>query len=292
MSLGTMTIGKHFKETLRANLANSRWSWGAFNPLTNTLFLRVWQDNITEIDGKTYISVLNEDWTGNSPGFPERIRHVASLKNGTKGYGVICVARSTEPNTSRSIKEFDQNNLAEFGEILQVGNVVYAEITATIPVEEISRHRTGASTILPDLKTILNSKIETTQKEMLGYARIGQGHFRSTVLQAWDNACCVTGVGLAVVLRASHIKPWRDSDNAERLDPNNGLPLIANLDALFDRGLISFAEDGELLVSKSIGENHRKDLNLDHRGLRSSPPVAMLPYLEYHRDNIFQENAT
>ena len=57
------------------------------------------------------------------------------------------------------------------------------------------------------------------------------------VLKIWGNRCCVTGSTTLDAIRASHIKPWRRSSNQERLDPYNGLPLVATLDALFDAGM-------------------------------------------------------
>jgi hypothetical protein len=49
------------------------------------------------------------------------------------------------------------------------------------------------------------------------------------------------------VLRASHIKPWAKSTNRERLNAENGIMLAAHVDALFGRGLMSFADDRAML---------------------------------------------
>jgi predicted restriction endonuclease len=59
----------------------------------------------------------------------------------------------------------------------------------------------------------------------------------------------ITDIQIPALLRASHIKPWRMSDNSERLDPENGLLLVANLDAAFDAGLLSFTDTGRMLFS-------------------------------------------
>ena len=55
-------------------------------------------------------------------------------------------------------------------------------------------------------------------------------------MRLWGGRCAVTGLDLPLLLRASHIKPWRDSDNRERLDPYNGLLLSPSYDAAFDWG--------------------------------------------------------
>ena len=87
-----------------------------------------------------------------------------------------------------------------------------------------------------------------TQVEQRILARLGQGGFRNRLLFRWGNRCPLTGIGDAGLLRASHIVPWgkcRSED--ERLDPENGLLLSALWDAAFDRGLVSFDDDGRAL---------------------------------------------
>lgn len=62
------------------------------------------------------------------------------------------------------------------------------------------------------------------------------------------------------VLRASHAKPWRHCSDSERLDPDNGLPLVATLDALFDAGLITFDAGGCMEISTHLDENQQASL--------------------------------
>jgi hypothetical protein len=98
-----MKISDFFENTLGANLNNPRWSWGASNPTTNQLFLRVWKDQLETIDSFERITLLRRKaWAGKSPGFPERERHVQALRGGVEGYGVVCTAepRST-PETGQ-----------------------------------------------------------------------------------------------------------------------------------------------------------------------------------------------
>ena len=103
------------------------------------------------------------------------------------------------------------------------------------------------------LEDIENAKAEfetasDTEKESIVKSRLGQGKFRDNLLNYWSE-CAVSGVTLPAFLRASHIKPWRDCTNSERLDTYNGLLLNTTLDAAFDRGFISFADDGGILIS-------------------------------------------
>ena len=73
-------------------------------------------------------------------------------------------------------------------------------------------------------------------------ARLGQSYFRKMVLYNFDYKCCVTGLNISQILRASHIVAWA-SDKNNRMNPENGLCLSATYDAAFDNHLISFDDD-------------------------------------------------
>ena len=133
-----------------------------------------------------------------------------------------------------------------------------------------------------------NSSLADTERQNLVLARRGQGVFRRRVQQI-ENACRITGVGRAEHLRASHSKPWRDSTNEERLNGENGLLLTPSIDHLYDRGFISFANDGRLLVSPVA---HHE--SLERMGVPTSTELRVgrfstgqRKYLEYHRDMVF-----
>jgi hypothetical protein len=88
-----------------------------------------------------------------------------------------------------------------------------------------------------------DSTLRDTEKEALVLARRGQGLFKKRV-QGVESRCRITGVERLDHLRASHIKPWRDSTNEERLAGENGLLLTPSIDHLFDGGFISFEANG------------------------------------------------
>ncbi len=135
-------------------------------------------------------------------------------------------------------------------------------------------------------EVIADPGLTETEKDQIIKARVGQGAFRDALLTMWKTKCCVTGCAIAPVLRASHIKPWRVSDNRERLDRFNGLLLTANIDVLFDRGLISFSDTGEILRTSQITAKQLLALgcNPDAK-IRLS--VRHAPYLAHHRAEIF-----
>lgn len=109
---------------------------------------------------------------------------------------------------------------------------------------------TAAGHLIEDLADLESEVLDRTEREQLAKARIGQGRFRADVAAKWGRGevCALTGIAIPEMLIASHIKPWRDSSNSERLDPMNGLLLIAHADRLFDRYLMSFKQSrGEYL---------------------------------------------
>ena len=128
--------------------------------------------------------------------------------------------------------------------------------------------------------------LSATEKQRLIRSRIGQDLFRQRALQI-EPRCRLTGVSAKNFLIASHIKPWKDCNNTERLDGNNGLMLAPHVDRLFDRGWISFEDSGELRVSAQaaevLGAWH---LHGDLTPTPFNPQQAV--YLAYHRREVFK----
>jgi hypothetical protein len=126
--------------------------------------------------------------------------------------------------------------------------------------------------------------ISNTEKEQVIKSRIGQSSFKEKLLQR-KCKCAICGVIDKKFLIASHIKPWSKSDHAERLDINNGLLLCPNHDSLFDKGFISFDEDGSLVVSSKIDEITKMFMNIQaHTRIEMSE--EMKKYMKYHYNNI------
>ena len=141
------------------------------------------------------------------------------------------------------------------------------------------------SDIEADVEAILSQACVTeTEKATLLKTRIGQGNFRQKLISLW-RGCAVTGYKDTSMLVASHIKPWCVSSNNERIDGYNGLLLLPTLDKAFDSGLISFAENGHILISPLLQEP--KSL-----GITESMSVNLKPehqaYMEFHRDFVFR----
>lgn len=131
------------------------------------------------------------------------------------------------------------------------------------------------------------NNIDETERNAIIKSRVGQGKFRASLIEVWGE-CSVTECSVIDVLRASHIKPWRFSTNTERLDPYNGLLLLPNLDALFDIGLISFENSGNIIISKKLSSATLDVLNFDSKMRIQKIDDRHLPYLKFHRENIFK----
>jgi len=141
------------------------------------------------------------------------------------------------------------------------------------------------------LPTLDENVLDSTTRKAVVDARIGHGKYKTDLLRKWDNACAVTGCKTKDVLIASHAKPWVKCKTAhERISSDNGLLLTANLDALFDKGLITFDENGKIKISKKVTKKDRELLGLSvEMKLRKKLNNEQKKYLKYHRDNVWRD---
>lgn len=132
-------------------------------------------------------------------------------------------------------------------------------------------------------------EIPETTRLALVKARIGQGIFREEVSKV-EKHCRLTGVEDGDFLVASHIKPWKDSDNRERLSGQNGLMLTRTPDHLFDKGFISFADDGRLLYAARVNRAALAKMKIPEEGFNAGRfSTHQIEFLRYHRDSIFKK---
>jgi len=139
---------------------------------------------------------------------------------------------------------------------------------------------------------VQDASIPDTDRTAIIRARRGQGLFKERVQQI-ERRCRITGVENEAHLIASHCKPWRDSNNAERLDGENGLLLTPSIDHLFDRGFIGFEDSGRLIISpvadraslNRMGVETRELVNVGHFS------SGQRRYLDFHRNNVLLASA-
>ena len=190
-----------------------------------------------------------------------------------------------------------------FFEVFQQGQYTYRGIVELVgePFTEIQKDMNGEARtvwVFPLKKvddwteevTKLEKELEAqktitnTEKEQVVKSRIGQSTFKDHLLQR-ECKCAICGITDKNFLIASHIKPWSKSTHAERLDVNNGLLLCPNHDALFDKGYISFDDNGQIVISSKLNETTKKYMNINP-SIKIKMSKEMKKYMKYHYENI------
>mgnify|MGYP003672610612 CR=1 FL=1 len=175
---------------------------------------------------------------------------------------LVCVDHQFFESSDR-----DGNNRRSIRFVLERSQGVSIELNQPAPKKSRQKYR----------------KPNRTERSGLVTSRVGQGYFRQRLLERFSHKCAVSGVTIPDVLVASHIVPWRDATDQERLDPNNGILLSPSYDALFDRHLISFEDNGTLLVSGSVSNSDLSSLGISS-DFKLDVSEGMRPYLERHRE--------
>lgn len=140
-------------------------------------------------------------------------------------------------------------------------------------------------TILSEVKKIADDRtMVSTERTALTRARVGQGLFRERLISYW-HGCSISAYSRYDILMASHIKPWRNSDNLQRLDVYNGLLLLPNFDKLFDKGYVSFGDNGKIIFSRYFPVEDRVLLGVNDSLCLIRVDSGHKPYLRYHREN-------
>lgn len=131
--------------------------------------------------------------------------------------------------------------------------------------------------------------LKEKDREIIAKARTGQGLYRTLLLKKWDNSSSISDYNNATFMVASHIKPWKDCDNKECIDPENGLLLTPNYDFLFDQGYITFNDAGCVVLSAKLTEEDLREFSFDKCIKIKKVSEKMKKYLKYHRDFIFKK---
>lgn len=156
---------------------------------------------------------------------------------------------------------------------------------------EIARAEINQNEIEADaLESVIKERtdIGPTKILQLVEARRGQGIFKFN-LRLVETKCRVTGISDINHLRASHIKPWKDSDDQEKISGSNGLLLAPHVDHLFDRGYISFTDDGQMLISKYLDLSILSAWAIVSTQQAGAFSEKQKYFLEYHRSKVFKK---
>ena len=172
-----------------------------------------------------------------------------------------------------------------------VGNQVYlAEISKAMATSLLSLigHQLDRAIEEGEEREIKNrTDIDVTEKYQLVRSRVGQGQYRNN-LERHEAGCRITGITDKRFLTASHIKPWVKSNDFEKLDGNNGLLLSPHIDRLFDRGYISFQDNGQLIFSPSLPSDVMTAWGLNNPAKVKPLTNKQSFYMNFHRSEIFR----
>jgi 5-methylcytosine-specific restriction protein A len=123
----------------------------------------------------------------------------------------------------------------------------------------------------------------STERKGLVTSRVGQGAYRKSIIHHWEYQCAVTNFDDTRILIASHIVPWKDSTDQQRLDVENGILLSPTYDALFDKHLISFENNGKIILSDEISRDAFNNINVTGQEVLRKITTGNKEYLEQHR---------
>lgn len=215
--------------------------------------------------------ILSPSWS--KKGYSHSIKHIEKIQN--EGYCLFVFKVKTQTKNGKTVP-FGFDRVLEERQLI----VDFDEgICRAIPI--------GFNSIGDDIQCIRNgTDLTETEKDRLVRARLGQGSFRQAV-EKIEPRCRVTRLDDMQHLRASHIKPWRSASNTERLDGNNGLLLAPNIDHLFDRGYITFGDDGQIYLSHRLSKKAAKALGVDTVTSVGSLSPQQAIYMAYHREHVF-----
>jgi hypothetical protein len=120
------------------------------------------------------------------------------------------------------------------------------------------------------------------------YKKVDEFYEVESHLERHEVGCRISGITDPRFLTASHIKPWAKSNDFEKLDGNNGLLLSPHIDRLFDRGYISFEDNGELKFSPLLPSDVAAAWNLNNPTIKKPLSSKQARYMAFHRHEIFR----
>ncbi len=130
------------------------------------------------------------------------------------------------------------------------------------------------------------NKPNVTERSGLVTSRVGQGAYRKSILHRWSYKCAATGYDDTRILIASHIHPWKDSTDEQRLDVDNGILLSPDFDALFDKHCISFDRSGKIVLSSEFETKSYRSLGITGKERITHLTEGNSHYLNLHLEKI------
>lgn len=277
VSFDNIQIGREYERPFLANL----WGYKGFQAIsrgvvtpsgTNYIILFVTKEKQEALT--QYNDYLDDDilhWEGEE-------KHSSDAR--------IINSSNTNDEIHLFYRDIHHSPFVYYGKIFLKGYKQYADRPSQFTFSVGKRYE------LPDVIDDIESHqhelkaLDKTDQESVVKSRIGQGIFRDGLIKLWGG-CSVTGLSNLSLLRASHVKPWRDCSNHERLDPMNGLLLHPALDHLFDAGFITFDDGGNIRISGRLSESDIEILHISRDWKLRKIPDGLAKYLSYHREKVF-----
>lgn len=189
------------------------------------------------------------------------------------------------------------NEIENIKEIKEDSYLIQGFQSATIPLSETAFNKISQlsnfnkdilSVKISDfIKNVTDFELTGSEKEAIIKTRIGHSKFKE-LLKSENQFCPICGLKNSSLLLASHIKPWSKSNSKEKVDKNNGLLLCPNHDYLFDKGFISFDDDGKLLISSLLEEEDTKILGLN-KEIQLDLSNEKKEYIKWHREHLYKK---
>lgn len=230
--------------------------------------------------------------------FQDEIGNSDILKNSINFYSPIIqienqIVRLKDNKTYEELNQYididiniNRDDKEYFFDLFSIQNTFVNNNGVSVNQELINEVNPQDIVLINEVKNLPH--LTQTEKNQIVAARIGQGYFRRNLILECG-FCPITLIDESKLLIASHIKPWRNSDNLERINPKNGILLTPTFDKLFDKGIISFTNDKALLVSNSISQENKQKLNIINGTVYPQLPInGREQFLEFHRDVVFK----
>lgn len=217
------------------------------------------------------------------------VRVVQKIKNVTQPF-VYCGRleyQSYEEGTSKPVHIIFQNT--DYDDYTDNEDLQDIYLWSPDKIGKTTKSKISKKGIISSRRKQNYKKPNETERKGLVTSRVGQGYYRKQIIEKWKGKCPITNIDVKSILISSHIVPWSQSTDEERLDVNNGILLSPNFDSLFDKHLISFQDNGEILVSKKISNQNKINLNLKDE-IRIPIDEKMIPYLKRHREKFYENN--
>jgi len=269
--ISNLVIGKEYARPYLANL----WGYKSFNAISRGV--------VTPRDENKIILFITKDKQESLTQYKDHIANDLLFWEGEIGHGNDNRLISCRDEIHVFYRERHHEDFIYKGRCILGNYRLYKDRPSKFNFQLIDSSQTELDLVAEKTPNYFPA---ITERTALIASRVGQGHFRDESIRLW-HACCVSGFTKESILTASHIKPWRASDNRERLDGYNSLLLVPTYDRLFDKGYIGFDMNGSITISDKIDMNDVRRAGLNENSRLFKIPDKTMHYLEYHQTYIF-----